>query len=199
VKRRRKRAALPGQTPKHVTNRTAATRYARALLDVAIQEKADPAHIDAQLAEFNQLVQQNDALSKVLLNPAVPAPRKGAAIAELAKRTGLQPILGKLLIMLAERDRLILLPDLVVAYRERLQDYQNIVRADVTTAAPLTAERARQIERGLTQATGRTVKLSTHIDPAIIGGVVARVGSVVYDGSVTNHLERMKQRLEEGV
>jgi F-type H+-transporting ATPase subunit delta len=182
-----------------VTNRTAATRYARALLDVAIKEKADLSQIDAQLAEFAQLVQQNDTLSKALLNPAVPTIKKSAVITELATRAGLHPILAKLLVMLAGRDRLILLPDLVTAYRERLQDYQNIVRADVTTAVPLTADRAQQIERGLARATGRTVKLSTHVDPAIIGGVVARVGSIVYDGSVTNHLERMKHRLEESV
>jgi F-type H+-transporting ATPase subunit delta len=182
-----------------VTTRTAAHRYARALLDVAIKEKADLSRIDTELSDFGQLVRQHSTLEKVLLNPAVPVPRKRAVVAELTARAGMQPIAAKLLTLLAERDRMIVLPELVTAYRERLQDYQQIVRAEVTTAAPLSAERARQIERTLASATGRKVTLSTRVDPAIIGGVVARVGSTVFDGSVTNHLQRMKQRLDESV
>jgi F-type H+-transporting ATPase subunit delta len=100
-------------------------------------------------------------------------------------------------VLLAERDRLVLLPDLLAAYRERLLDHQHVVRADVTTASPLSADRAQAIQSGLARVTGRTVMLSTHVDPSIIGGVVARVGSTVYDGSVTRQLEKMKERLVE--
>jgi F-type H+-transporting ATPase subunit delta len=182
-----------------VTTRTAANRYARALLDVALKEKADLSRIDTELAEFNELVRQHPTLERVLLNPAVPVPRKRAVVTELTGRAGLQPVLAKLLALLAERDRLIVLPDLVAAYRERLHDHLQIVRAEVTTAAPLSADRAQQIERTLASATGRKVTLSTRVDPSIIGGVVARVGSTVFDGSITNHLQRMKQRLEESV
>jgi F-type H+-transporting ATPase subunit delta len=182
-----------------VTTRTAANRYARALLDVALQEKADLSKIDSELAAFNDLVLQHPTLQRVLLNPAVPMPRKRAVVAELTGRARVQTVLAKLLALLAERDRLIVLPDLVAAYRERLQDHLQVVRAEVTTAAPLSAEQAKQIERSLASATGRTVTLSTHVDPSIIGGVVARVGSTVFDGSITNHLQRMKQRLEESV
>jgi F-type H+-transporting ATPase subunit delta len=182
-----------------VTTRTAANRYARALLDVGLKEKADLSKVDAELAEFNDLVRQHPTLEKALLNPAVPVPRKRAVIAELTGRARVQPILARLLGLLAERDRLIVLPDLVAAYRERLQDHLKIVRAEVTTAIPLSADRAKQIEQSLASATGRTVTLSMRVDPSIIGGVVARVGSTVFDGSVTNHLQRMKQRLEESM
>jgi F-type H+-transporting ATPase subunit delta len=182
-----------------VTTRTAANRYARALLDVAVKEKAELSRIDAELNDFGQLVRQHPTLEKVLLNPAVPVQRKRAVVSELTTRAGMQPILAKLLALLADRDRFIVLPELVTAFRERLQDYQQIVRAEVTTAAPLSAERARQIEQTLASATGRKVTLSTRVDPAIIGGVVARVGSTVFDGSVTNHLLRMKQRLDESI
>ena len=75
------------------------------------------------------------------------------------------------------------------SYRERLLDYQNVVRAEVTTAVPLAAERPQAIERGLAKVTGRTVTLATKVNPAIIGGVVARIGSMVYDGSVTTQLK----------
>jgi F-type H+-transporting ATPase subunit delta len=182
-----------------VTTRTAANRYARALLDVGLKENADLSKIDTELAEFAELVRTHSTLEKVLLNPAVPVPRKRAVVAELTGRARVQPVVAKLLALLADRDRLIVLPDLVAAYRERLQDHLQIVRAEVTTATPLSADRAKHIERTLASVTGRTVTLSTRVDPSIIGGVVARVGSTVFDGSITNHLQRMKQRLEESV
>ena len=181
-----------------MTNRTAAIRYARALLDVSVKEKADLSQIESQLTEFNALFDLK-GLRKVMLNPAVPAPLKRNLVSELVTRAQLQPVVGKLLVLLAERDRLALLPDMIAAFRERLLELQHVVRAEVTTAAPLAADRAQQIEQGLAQATGRTVTLSTRVDPSIIGGLIARVGSTVYDGSVTSHLQRMKQRLEESV
>jgi F-type H+-transporting ATPase subunit delta len=108
-------------------------------------------------------------------------------------------VLAKLIALLAERDRLVLLPDLLASYRERLLDHQNVVRAEVTTAVPLAADRTQAIERALARVTGRTVTLATKVDPAIIGGVVARIGSTVYDGSVTTQLLKMKHRLTEGL
>jgi F-type H+-transporting ATPase subunit delta len=181
-----------------MTNRTAGNRYARALLEVAVKEQSDPEQIGAQLAEFVELFAQNPALRTVMLNPAVPVPRKRAAMIELTGRANQSPILSKLLVLLAERDRLVLLPDMLAAYRERLLDHQHVVRADITTAAPLAADRAQAIERGLAQLTGRTVRLAAHVDPSIIGGVVARIGDTIYDGSVTRQLARMKEKLIAG-
>jgi F-type H+-transporting ATPase subunit delta len=180
-----------------VTNKTAALRYARALLDVAVREKADLEQIQDELSQFADLFTQHPTLEKVLLNPAVPVPRKRAAISELLLRAKVSAILARLLALLADRDRLVLLPDLLVAYRERLLEHRHVVRADVTTAAPLAADRAQAIQSGLAKVTGRTVTLSTNVDPSIIGGVVARVGSTVYDGSVARQLEKMKKRLVE--
>jgi F-type H+-transporting ATPase subunit delta len=180
-----------------MTNRTAATRYARAILDVAVKESADLEQIDRELTAFGDLVRQYPALQHALLNPAVSAPRKRAAVTEISRQAAQSSIVAKLLALLAERDRLILLPDLVTAYRERLQDYLKIVRAEVTTAAPLADGRAKVIEASLAKATGRGVVLETKVDPAIVGGMVARVGSVVYDGSVTRQLQRLKERLTE--
>ena len=182
-----------------MTNKTAATRYARALLDVSIKEKGDLERIEQDLAAFVDLFTKHPTLEKVLLNPAIPVPRKQAAAAELTARLGTSPVLAKLIALLAERDRLVLLPELLASYRERLLDHQKVVRAIVTTAIPLGADRAQAIERGLAQLTGRTVTLATKVDPSIIGGVVARIGSTVYDGSVTTQLQKMKQRLVESV
>ncbi len=178
-----------------MTNKTAATRYARALLDVAVQEKANLDAIEQELAAFADLFAKNPTLEKVLLNPAVPVPRKRAAVAELTKAAGMSPTVSKLLALLAERDRLVLLPDLLASYRDRLLDYRKVVRDAVTTAAPLAADRAKAIAASLARMTGRTVILDAQVDPSIIGGVVARIGSTVYDGSVTRQLQKMKERL----
>jgi len=179
-----------------VTNKTAATRYARALFDVAIKEQADLEHIESELAGFVDLFAQYPALAKVLLNPAVPVSRKRATITVLAERMSISPIPGKLLGLLAERDRLVLVPDVLAAYRDRLMDHRHVVRAEVVTAAPIDSSRSDAIQRSLAAVTGRTVMVSTRVDPAILGGIVARVGSTVYDASVTRQLERMKERLE---
>jgi F-type H+-transporting ATPase subunit delta len=178
-----------------MTNSTAANRYARALLDVAVREKADVDLIERELAAFVELFAQFPALERVFLNPVVPVPRKRAAMDALASRVGVLPILAKLLGLLAERDRLVLVPGLLAAYRDRLLDYRNVVRAEVTTTAALAPERAKSIEASLARLTGRTVSLSTKVDPAIIGGVVTRIGSTVYDASVVRHLERMREKL----
>jgi F-type H+-transporting ATPase subunit delta len=178
-----------------VTNKTAAIRYARALLDVAVKEKADLEQIEAELSQFADLFAQYPQLEKVLLNPAVPVPRKRAAVSDLLGRTNFSPIVSKLIALLADRDRLVLVPELLAAYRDRLLDYRNVVRAMVTTAAPLDAPRTQAIQQGLARLTGRTVTLTTNVDPSIIGGLVARIGSTVYDGSVTRQLARMKERL----
>jgi F-type H+-transporting ATPase subunit delta len=178
-----------------MTNKTAATRYARALLDVGVKEKANLEQISQELGEFVDLFTQHPALAKVLLNPAVPVQRKTAAVNELLQRAKATPMVAKLIALLAARDRLVLLPDLLASYRERLLDHQHVVRAELTTAMPLEADRAKAVESGLATMTGRTVTLSTTVDPSIIGGVVARIGSTIYDGSVTRQLELMKQAL----
>jgi F-type H+-transporting ATPase subunit delta len=179
-----------------VTNKTAAIRYARALLDVAVKEQANLDQIESDLAQFVDLFTQYPALAKVLLNPAVPVPRKSAAVDDLLARATFSPILAKLILLLAGRDRLVLLPDLLASYRERLLDHKHVVRAVVTTAMPIDEARTNAIQQGLANVTGRTVTLSTEVDPSIIGGVIARIGSTVYDASVTRQLEKMKASLE---
>ena len=178
-----------------MTNRTAATRYARALLDVAVAEKTDLDQVERDLAAIVDLFTQHKAFAQVLLNPVVPVPRKRAAMDALMARAKLLPVVTKLLGLLAGRDRLVLLPDLLDAYRDRLLQHRNIVRAEVTTTTPLPPDRVKSIESSLARATGRTVSLSAKVDPDIIGGVITRMGSTVYDGSVARQLQRMKEKL----
>lgn len=180
-----------------MTNKTAANRYARALLDVVLKEGVDPATVDGELLAFVTLMSTHATLEKVLLNPAVPAPRKRATVAEIARRTQTTTVVQKLLVLLAERDRLAIVSDLLGAYRDRVMDHQRVVRAEVTSAVALSPDRTAAIERRLADVTGRTVRLSTRVDPALIGGMVARVGSTVYDGSVAVQLQKLKARLRE--
>ena len=182
-----------------MTQRTAATRYSRALLEVAIKEQADLSQVEADLASFTALFDATPALSKALLNPVVPSDRKRATIEAMLSKAPLATNVGKLLVLLASRDRFALLHDILDTFRERLMDHQHVVRAAVTTAEPIAAEKARTIEESLARATGRRVVMSTAVDPSIVGGLVAKVGSTVYDGSVTTQLQRLKQRLEESV
>lgn len=179
-----------------MTARAAAARYARALFDVVLKE-ADPRRVEEELAGFAELGRQHEALSRVFTNPAIPASRKRAIVDRLVERAELTPALAKLLHMLADRDRLTLLPDLVEAYRARLLDHLRVVRADVTTAVALAEDRLKALERSLAKTTGRQVTLTTRVDPSIIGGAVAKVGSVVYDGSVSRQLERLKEKLAD--
>ena len=179
-----------------MTNRTAATRYARALLDVALKEQANLATIESQLSELARLFAENEGLRKALLNPAVPVQRKRAAVVEIVGKAGVLPIVAKTMALLAERDRLVILPEVAAAFSYRLQDIRNVVRAEVTTTEPLSADRLAAIQRSLAAATGRTVELTQKVDPAILGGMVARVGGTVFDGSVTSHLQRIRQRLD---
>lgn len=178
-----------------MTMRAVARRYARALFDVTLAE-ADLRQVERELEAFVVLVESHEELWRALTHPAVPPSRKRAVVASLIERAApLTPVLAKLLLLLAERDRLKVLPDLLEAYRERVLDHRRVVRAHVATAIPLSSERLRALADGLARATGREVLVEAHVDPALIGGAVARLGSLVVDGSVARQLERVKTEL----
>jgi F-type H+-transporting ATPase subunit delta len=180
-----------------MTTRTAAKRYARAIFDVAITERLDLEAIGGDLSSFADLVAGHEPLQRAVTNPAIPAQRKRAVVEQLLQRGPVAPIISRVLLLLADRDRLVLLPELADAYRTRLMDHQQVVRAEVTTAVPLPPDRVTALQDGLARATGRRVLLDVRVDPSIVGGAVARIGSMVYDGSVTMQLEKMKQKLIE--
>jgi F-type H+-transporting ATPase subunit delta len=117
----------------------------------------------------------------------------------LARSGSVEPAVAKLLMLLAERDRLALLSDVADAFETRLMDHQQVVRAEVVTAMPLSTDRVAALRDGLKRATGRDVRLESRVDPALIGGAVARIGSTVFDGSVTRQLERLKDTLTSAV
>jgi F-type H+-transporting ATPase subunit delta len=179
-----------------MSTRASAARYARALLDVVIAE-ADPEQVEQELTALAELYTGNRELQRALTNPVVPVSGKRGTVDALSSRMRMSSPLVKLLRLLADRERLALIPDLADVYRERLMEHRGVVRADVTTAVALPPERVTNLQERLAQATGRRVMMTTKVDPSLIGGAVTRVGSIVYDSSIATQLSKVRQRLQE--
>ncbi len=176
--------------------RTSATRYAKALLEVAIQE-SDPEKIGQDLSSVAQAMAESAELRRAMTSPGVPQDVRANIVAAVAAKLGAPPPLAKILKMLAASGRLDLVPLMAEVYRERLLAHGNIVRATVTSATPLGADKVQGLEVSLGGLTGKKVQIETAVDPSLVGGVVARIGSTVYDGSIRTQLQKMKQRLVE--
>jgi F-type H+-transporting ATPase subunit delta len=179
-----------------VTLQAVARRYASALFDVSEQKHTTDA-VQAALAALASTVAGSAELTQVFASPAVPATKKSAVAAELASRLNAPDEVTRLLTALGERDRLSLIGDVAAAFDAKVRDARHVMQADVTTAVPLSDAHKAQLAAALGQATGGTVTINAHVDPSIVGGVVARVGSLVFDGSVTRQLERMKTVLTQ--
>lgn len=177
-----------------MSSRASAARYARALFDVALQE-SEPGQVEQELSSIASLIDAHADLKAAVESPGVPPHAKKALVQALAERAQLSGSVTRLLIMLAERDRLVLLPEILDAFRARLMEQRRVLEAEVTTAIPLAAEQQAALQQRLSSATARQVSITTKVDPALIGGVVARIGAVVYDGSLATQLEKLKQRL----
>jgi len=168
-----------------MTNRAVATRYARALLDVS-QQDTDPQRVEREVSIFAELMASNANLGNSLINPCIPPDRKRALMTKVVARMGdVLPV---------TRDRLSLLEDILSAYREALMALRGVVRAQVTTSSELPQARVEAITKTLEDATGKKVQVETGVDPAILGGMVTRIGSTIYDGSVAGHLGRLRRR-----
>ena len=179
-----------------MSTRASAARYAKALFDVASAEST-PEQSEKELVAFADLVAAHDDLRQALSSPAIPAARKRAVVAQLLDRQQPSGPVRKLLLLLTERDRLELLVDLVSVYHERVMEHLKVVQAEVTTATPLPPDQAAQLQQRLGTTIGRTVTLTTKVDPALIGGIVTRIGGTVYDGSMATQLTTLRQRLTE--
>ena len=177
--------------------RTSANRYAKALFDVALEEKADLAQIDRDLQAVVAMMKASPDLARASGFSSTTEAQRKSLMESVSKAMSLSAPVTKTLVLLARTGKLELVPDLASAYQERLLAHQNIVRADVTSAAPLSPEKTKALEESLAKVTGKKVELSVSVDPALLGGVVARIGSTVYDGSVKTQLQRMRQELVE--
>jgi len=171
-----------------------AKRYAKALVELA-HEKNVVDQTRADIASFSATVEEHASLQKLFSSPAFTPAAKKAVIAELAAKLGLQQTTARFLAHLAEAGRVRIFRDVQQAFEELLAERQNRARARVTTAAPLAAGEVADIKKKLEAVTGKQVEIDAQVDAAVIGGVRAQIGSVVYDGTIRNQLAKMRDRL----
>lgn len=171
-----------------------ARRYASAAFTVAEQS----GDFDAWLATLDEVsrIFRTPSARTIFLSPTVPPAQKAAAVERLVPKA--TPIMRNFLRILIDRDRMAEVPGIAEALRELINQRRGIITAEVTTAVPLDAELERLVTSRLAAHFGRDpqrVIIRAHVDPAIIGGVVARVGDQVIDDSVRGRLERLRRTL----
>ena len=182
-----------------MSERADVARYTRELFDITWRHGQAETVAD----ELDTFVKATSDVSgddaRPLFHPLVPRASKHAVIKALAVRAGWSKPTTVLLEALVQNHSMHVLPRVAAGFRERLNHKTGVIRASVTTAAALPAEKADALATTLGTLTGRQVTLSTRVDPSIIGGVVTQIDSTVYDGSVTRQLARMRQKLVENV
>lgn len=167
--------------------------YAEALFSVATAEGVLPT-VEDELYAFARALEQNTALREALTDAALPSENKKAVIAELAGERA-NPVTVNLLGFVVDAGRAREIPKVVDELARLAAGERDHVLAEVRAAVPLTDVQRERLTAALSQATGRQVDLKVVVDPSVVGGVVARVGDEVFDGSVASRLESAKQRL----
>jgi len=171
----------------------AANRYAKALLDVLYPANAEIG-LD-QLVRFSALLESEPQMRQLFENPTVAADRRKAVFGKIADSLAYQSFVRNFLNLLIERNRLDLLGDIVNAYQKLLDEKLGLVRAHITSATPLDSVQQKELAAKLENVTGKQVRVELSVDPSLIGGVVAQVGSTIYDGSIRQQLQAFKHRL----
>jgi F-type H+-transporting ATPase subunit delta len=171
----------------------AANRYAKALLDVLFPDGAELGL--EQLMKFSSLLNSQPEMRQLFENPTIAADRRKGVFDGIADKLAYDPRVRNFLKLLIERNRLDLLSAVIRAYQSLLDEKLGLVRAHVTSASPLDAAQQRAVAAKLESVTGKKVRVELSVDPALLGGVVAQVGSTIYDGSIRQQLQTFKQRL----
>lgn len=172
-----------------------ATRYGRALADVVVSSNADSAKVVSGLREVEQLIHGSIELRNALQSPAVSPARKRAVMQRMMEPMGLPDKVRNFVNVVIDHRRAQELPHIVEAFEQALDERLGFVSASVSSAKDLSDSQRQAIEAQVSRLAGKKAKLKFSTDPALIGGVVARVGSTVYDGSVRGQLDRLKAKL----
>jgi len=152
-----------------------ASRYARALADVVLEQRLDPDSARQQLKTIVDAVGESIELRRVWESPAVSVEQKRA--------------------VLIDHRRIPMLQDIARQFDSELNAQLGLAEAEISSARPLSAEEKRELELQIGRLTGKNVRAQYVSNPSLIGGVMVRVGSTIYDGSVRGQLEKMKQEL----
>ena len=173
---------------------TVARRYSTALADVAI-ERREEKEVQQELDVWASMIESNPQLKEVFANPTIVHDHKRNVLEDLIARSRVKDTTASFLRVLLRNQRLSQLRDIAARYSQVLDERAGVVAGNVTTARPIPEELKKTLHETLSAATGRTVQLSFDTDEKIIGGLVARIGSTVFDGSVQSHLERLAEGL----
>jgi F-type H+-transporting ATPase subunit delta len=174
-----------------------ATRYAKALVDVvaAPGSKVDPSEALVQLRSIEGVFAGSVDLRNALLSPAVSPSRKRAVVANILAPLALHKQVLNFLFVVIDHRRVHEFSSITEAFEALLDERLGYVRADVTTARELTSDQTAILETEISRVAGKKAKLKFSTDPALVAGVVARIGSTVYDGSVRGQLDRLRTKL----
>jgi len=180
-----------------MTSPAVASRYANALVDVVLDPKAhaEAPAIARDLRAFEAMLASSLELRHALASPSVPVARKRAVIGRIAERLDAGRITRNFLFVLNQHRRMDALAAVIEAFEVLLDERLGFSRANVTSARELDAPQRQQLEAELGRLTGKRMRLKFAIDERLIGGVVARIGSTVYDGSVRGRLASLGRQL----
>jgi F-type H+-transporting ATPase subunit delta len=174
-----------------------ATRYAKALADVTTTaaSRLRPEDALAQLRAFESALSASRELLNALITPAVPLNRKRAVVGRIAGLLHLSPMARNFLFVLIDHRRIALLGAILDAFELNVEERQGFARAEVSSPRELTQTQRGAINAQLERITGKRLRMRFAVDQELIGGVVARIGSTVYDGSVRGQLQTLGRRL----
>jgi F-type H+-transporting ATPase subunit delta len=179
-----------------MTSSVIVSRYASALADIVTGPSGmDSAQVVQQLRSFEALLAGSVALQNALASPAVAAGRKRAVVRKLADQLGLAKIARNFLLVLTDHHRLLALTPMIDAFEIQLDERLGFVRAEISSARDLEERQKTGLAEQLSRLTGKKVRARYAVEPELIGGVVARIGSTVYDGSVRGQLDTLGRKL----
>ncbi len=174
-----------------------ARRYARALLELA-KEEALVEKVLKDLHDFQSLLRDEPSIGEVLTRRSFSSLQQVGVLRDVLALTDFAPLTRNFLLLLVEKHRINVLDSIVVEFKRGYDELKGLVRVSVTSASPLPSRLEQQLIAYLEKATKRRVILTKQVDTGIIGGVVTRVGDVLFDGSLSTQLKRMKSELLAG-
>ncbi len=176
-----------------------AHRYASALVDIVLKPGSTlkPEEAVAQLRAAAQMVAQSAELRIALATPAIPTSRKRAVMAKLLDEIGASPYIRNFIYVVINHRRIGMLVEMSEAFELALDERMGFARAEVVAAAALDQRRSAELESELSRLTGKRMRLRFRLDPELLGGATARIGSTLYDGSLRGQLQQLRRELTE--
>ncbi|MBN1842320.1 MAG: F0F1 ATP synthase subunit delta [Deltaproteobacteria bacterium] len=174
-----------------------ARRYAKALLSIG-REDGQAETYKEELAGFAKLLEQHKELEMAISNPLYSAEGRKKVLQAVVERFGPSKVMASFLFLLFDKGRIQYVKDISTFYEKLTDELANIVRADLVSAVELPEESVEKIRAALSKKTGKDVVMETRVDPALIGGVVTKIGDLVLDGSVKTQLISLKESLQRG-